>query len=419
MTHTLHDRFKSLVGTYEPAPVVTDVAFPLPDGLEGAEAAFRGDIEVDIYARPHNPTVSALTSTLNKFEGGVGAVAYASGQAAVRNVIQLLTAQDTEIVVASHVFGGTNAIHSGLLSRFGVTFKWADATDPASFEAQITDKTRAFFFEGVANPASDVADFKGLKEVASKYNIPVVVDNTTAPLILRPIEHGADIVVYSATKYINGKGNAAAGIAIDAGKFNWENDRRYPVLSASVGGAPSVAERFKERAFVKALQSQLTVDGSILAPEKADIIHRNFYSLPGRLQGHIGATKKIAEFLSAHPAVDVVRYAGLETDPNHERAKLYLPDGVAGPILVTLKGGLPAAAHVIDKVSDHFLHAVNIGDAGKNLISHPATTTHRQLSDEQRKAIGIEQGSLRISLSAGDTDKTLESLARALAHAPR
>lgn len=414
----LRDRFDSLVGPYEALPVVTDVAFPLPGGLDGGAAAFAGEFEADIYARPHNPTVKALSNVINKLDGGVAAQGYASGQAAIRNVLQLLTAQDTEVVLSGHVFGGTVAIQSGLLGRFGVRYKWADATDPSSFERQITDKTRAFFFESVANPAGDIADFKGLKEVAARHNIPVIVDNTVAPLLLRPIEHGADIVVYSATKYLNGKANAPAGIVVDGGSFDWKGDARYPVLSAPVGALAPLVERFNERALIKGLQNQLTVDGSILAPEKAAIIHQNLYSLPERLAGHIANTKAVAEFLSAHPAVDVVRYAGLETDPNYARAKTYLPDGVAGPIMITLKGGRAAAAHVIDHVSDHFLHAVNVGDADRDLISHPWTTTHRQLSEEQKAAIGIKQGSLRLSVSAGPVSGTLDSLDRALKHCP-
>lgn len=414
MTQNLHDRFKSLVGAYEPVPVIKDVAFSLAGGLEGAAAAFNGDIEADIYARPHNPTVSAFSSIINKLDGGVGALAYSSGQAAIRNVLQLLTTKDTKVIVSTHIFGGTAAIQTGLLSRFGVTFKWADATDPASFEAQITDKTRAFFFESVANPAGDVADFKGLKEVASKYKIPIVVDNTTAPLLLSPIEHGADVVVYSATKYLNGFGNALAGVVVDAGTFEWKNDSRYRVLSSSIGDIPSLAQRFNERALINGLQSQLTIDGSILAPEKAGIIHENFYSLPQRLEGHISNAKKVAEFLSSHPAVEIVRYAGLRTDPNYERAQIYLPYGVAGPILVTLKGGKEAASHAIDHVGDTFLHAVNIGDASKNLISHPATTTHRQLSSQQKDSIGIKDGSLRLSISASGIVRTLTALERAL-----
>lgn len=417
-SQSLRDRFDSLVGAYEPVPIVTDVAFPLPGGLEGGAAAFAGEIDADIYARPHNPTTRALANVVNKLDGGFAAQAYASGQAAIRNVLQLLTAKDTEVVLSGHVFGGTVAIQSGLLGRFGVGYKWADATDPSSFEAQITDKTRAFFFESVANPAGDIADFKGLKEVAAKHNLPIIVDNTVAPLLLRPIEHGADIVVYSATKYLNGKANAPAGIVVDAGTFQWKDDPRYPVLSAPVGALPPLVDRFKERALIKALQNQLTVDGSILAPEKAAIIHQNIYSLPERLAGHTANTKAVAEFLSAHPAVDVVRYAGLETDPNYARAKTYLPDGVAGPIMVTLKGGRDAAAHVIDHASDHFLHAVNVGDADRDLISHPWTTTHRQLSENQKAAIGIEQGSLRLSISSGSVSGTLESLDRALRYCP-
>lgn len=418
MTQTLHNRFKSLVGPYEPAPLVTDVAFALPGGLEGAASAFNGDIEADIYARPHNPTVSAFATVINKLEGGVGALAYASGQAAIRNVIQLLTTQDTEIVVSSHIFGGTTAIHSGLLSRYGITFKWADATNPSSFEQQITNKTRAFLFESVANPAGDIADFNGLKDVASRHNIPLIVDNTTAPLLLRPIDHGADVVVYSATKYINGQANAPAGIVVDAGRFNWKNDPRYHALSASFRGLPSVAQKFNERAFIKGLQSQLTVDGSILSPEKAAIIHENLYSLPERLAGHIANTAQVSEFLSAHPAVESVRYAGLKNDPNHKRAKQYLPEGVAGPIMVTLKGGKTAAAHVIDHLGRNFLHAVNIGDANRNLVSHPATTTHRQLSETQRVDIGIKDGSLRLSISSINVQETLSSLDDALRYCP-
>jgi O-acetylhomoserine (thiol)-lyase len=419
MNQTLLERFQSLVGEYRPAPLVTDVAFPLPGGLEGASAAFAGEIEADIYARPHNPTVAAFAEVINRLDGGVGALAFASGQAAVRNVLGLLCAQDTEIIVSSHLFGGTAAIGSGIFARYGVTFKYADATDAASFAAQVTDRTRAFFFESAANPGGDIADFKGLRELATKHNIPVIVDNTTSPLLCRPKDHGANIVVYSATKYINGRGNAAAGIVVDTGQFPWKDDPRYPYITASPAGAGSFVDRFGERAFFKALQSHLTIDGSILAPEQAERIHRNFYSLPERLVAHIANTKRVAAFLQTHTAVESVRYAGLETDSNHERAKLYFPFGVAGTMLLTLKGGQAAAEHVINNIGEHFLHAVNIGDAGKNLISHPATTTHRQLSDAHKEKIGIKPGSLRLCISADKGEEALAGLTNALEYAPR
>lgn len=419
MTNILQDRFEFFAGEYRPAALVTDVAFALRGGLDGAAAAFNRDLEADIYARPHNPTVAAFAETINRLDGGVGALAYASGQAAIRNVIQFLAEKDTEVVLSSHVFGGTVAIQSGILGRFGVTFKWADATDPSSFEQQITDRTRAFFFESVANPAGDVAEFEGLKKIAQKHNIPVIVDNTTAPLLLRPIEHGADIVVYSATKYLNGYGDAAGGVVVDAGRFPWKDDSRYRTLSTAPSGMVPLADRYNERALIVGLQNQLTVDGSILAPEKAAVIHQNLYSLPQRLEGHIRNTQAVSTFLADHPAVESVRYAGLADDPNHERAERYLPYGVAGPVLLTLKGGRAAASHVIEHIGESFLHAVNIGDARRNLISHPLTTTHRQLSDEQRQRIGIGQGSLRLSISAVQLPETLRSLDQALRHAPR
>jgi len=418
MSHALQTHFQNTVGSLPPIELVTDVAFPLSGGLEGAAAAFNGDIEADIYARPHNPTVRALADAVNRLDGGVGTVAYSSGQAAIRNVFQLLASADSEIILASHVFGGTAALQGGLLGRFGVTFKWADATDAASFEKQVTSKTRAIFVEGVANPASDVADFTGLRALADHYNIPLVVDNTSAPLALQPIAHGADIVVYSATKYLNGFGNAAAGIVVDSGRFNWGDDARFPALTKGTVALPSLAQRFNNKALIKGLNGLLTVDGAILAPEKAAIIYNNLPSLPQRLAAHIDSTNAVAAFLHAHPAVAQVHSAGLESDPNYNRARQYLPHGVSGPILVTFKGGRAAAAHVIDNVGDAFVHAVNIGDARHNLISHPATTTHRQLTETQRDAIGIKDGSLRLSIAAGGTQKTLQALDKALKTAP-
>ncbi len=418
MTHNLQTRFQSLLGQLPPIDIVTDVAFPLSGGLAGAAAAFAGDIEADIYARPHNPTVRILADTVGKLDQGVGSLAYSSGQAAIRNVLQFLTGQDTEVVVSRHIFGGTTAIESGLLTRFGVKFKWADATNAASFEEQVTDRTRAFFFEAAANPGGDIADFEGLKRVAEKYKIPVIVDNTTSPLLCSPAEYGANVIVYSATKYLNGQANATAGIVTDTGKFDWKDDKRFPVLSASLGAIPSLARRFNERALFKGLQSQLTVDGAILAPEKAAIIYNNLATLPERLQAHIDNTLAAAAFLNTFPAVKRVHYAGLADDPNHERSGLYLPHGVAGPILFTLKGGRAAAAHFIDNVQPEFQQAVNIGDADKNLVSHPATTTHRQLSEAQRQAIGIEDGSIRLSLSAKRQDRVLPALDRALSAVP-
>ncbi len=414
-THDLQSLFNRLVGTLPPVPVINDVAFPLPGGLEGAAAAFNGDIEADIYARPHNPTVRALADAVTRLDGGIGAVAYASGQAAIRNVFQLLTAPQTEIILSRHVFGGTAALEGGALGRTGVTFRWADATDADSFAGQVNERTRAIFVEGVANPGGDVADFKGLRALAHSHAIPFIVDNTTAPLLLRPIDHGADIVVYSATKYLNGFGDAAAGIVVDAGRFDWKGDTRYRTLSAGIGGAPSLAQRFGQRALLKGLQSQLTVDGAILSPDKAATIYGNLATLPARLDGHIRNTHEAATLLAAHDAVERVHYAGLETDPSHARAKTYLPHGVTGPILVTLKGGRTAAAKFIDALGDAFLHAVNIGDSTRNLVSHPQTTTHRQFGPAHREALGIHDGSLRLSLAAGDNEKARNSLSRALA----
>jgi O-acetylhomoserine (thiol)-lyase len=410
----LKKRFNERVGAIHAPSLITDVAFSIEGGLEGAAAAFAGNKKADIYARPHNPTVRTLAETLSKLDSGIGAIGFSSGQAAIFNVILLLTEADTEVIVSKHVFGGTVAIGTSLLNRFGVTFKWADATKPETFEEQITDKTRLILIESVANPAGDIADFNGLSTIAKKHKIPLVVDNTTAPLLFNPFEHGADITVYSATKYLNGQANAAAGFVIDKGQFDWGDDSRYKPITAPVGNAPSFVERFGNHAFFNALQSQLTVDGSILAPEKANIIHENLRTLPERLTNHIINTQAVAEFLSTHKAVKSVRYAGLPTDPNHERAKQYLPYGVAGTILVTLKGGKEKAATVIENTTDAFTHAVNIGDANKNLINHPATTTHRQLSDSQKSDIGIFDGSLRLSIATGEVTQAIKSLDKAL-----
>lgn len=420
MTQTyqaLNALFAQHVGAIHRPPVVRDVAFELKGGLDGAARAFAGEIEADIYARPHNPTVRELTDTLNELEGGVGAVAYASGQAAIRNVLETLAGQGTEIVASRHLFGGTVALVQSRFARQGITVRWADARDAGSFASQVNDNTRAFIVESVANPGSEVADLAGIADVAKWTRTPFIVDNTVSPLLTRPFDHGADIVVYSATKYLSGHGDAIAGVAIDSGKFDWKGDKRFPVLSDAQGLMPSLAARFNERALVKALQQNLTVDGAILGPDAASQVLRGMQTLPLRLAYHIENTKAVAEFLDGHEGVERVDYAGLVDNASYPNAAKYLPHGVAGPIMATFKGGLDGARHIIDEISGVFAHAVNLGDT-RSLVSHPATTTHRQLTPENKAALGITDGSLRLSIGLESSAQLIGTLDRALRSLP-
>lgn len=409
----LNALFAERVGGINRPAIVRDVAFDLNGGLDGAARAFAGEVEADIYARPHNPTVRELTDTLNELEGGVGAVAYASGQAAIRNVLETLVGQGGEIVASRHLFGGTVSLVQSRFARQGITVRWADARDAGSFASQVNDNTRAFIVESVANPGSEVADLAGIADVAKWTRTPFIVDNTVSPLLARPFDHGADVVVYSATKYLSGHGDAIAGVAIDGGTFDWKGDKRFPVLSEGQGLYPSLAARFNERALTKALQQGLTVDGAVLGPDAASQVLRGMQTLPLRLAYHVENTKIVAEFLETNKGVERVDYAGLTFNTSQPNAQKYLPHGVAGPIMVTVKGGLEGARHVINDITGVFAHAVNLGDT-RSLVSHPATTTHRQLTPENKAALGIADGSLRLSIGLEDAGRLVGTLGRAL-----
>ena len=383
----------------------------------------------DIYTRIGNPTVSALEARIANLHGGTAALGVASGHAAQALVFHVLMEPGCNIVAAKQLYGGSINQLTHAFRKFGWTVKWADIEDSASFEAAIDDKTRAVFTESLANPGGLVTDMKAIAAIAARHGLPYVVDNTMAsPYLCRPIEHGANIVVESLTKFIGGHGNSIGGVIVDAGNFNWKASAgKFPtmttpqafynglVFAEGFGALPlgpdgaevDISLAIAARAF------SLRDLGPALSPFNAFMIMTGCETLPLRMQRHCENALKVAEWLSGHEKVAWVRYAGLSGDAHHGRAKTYLPKGAGAVFTFGLKGGHEAGVKLVSGVK-LFSHLANIGDT-RSLIIHPSSTTHSQLSPEQKRAAGAAPETVRISVGIEDVADIIADLEQALA----
>lgn len=373
----------------------------------------------NIYARLMNPTNDVLEKRLAQLDGGAAALTLASGTAAIYFTITNILKQGDELVSANNLYGGTFTQFDAILPQQGITVRFAPVNDFAATEAAINEKTRALYIETVGNPVLDVADIEGYAALAKKYHLPLIVDATfTPPTLLRPIEHGANIVIHSLSKWIGGHGTAIGGAVIDAGNFDWtdpkfalynEPDRGYHGLrfAHDLGNLNPLA--FILRLRTVGLRNQ----GPTLAPDAAWIFLQGVESLPLRMERHSANALKVAEFLKKHPKVAWVRYPGLPGDPSHGLAEKYLPNGAGGMVVFGVKGGSAEGIRLVDNI-ELFSILANVGDA-KSLIIHPASTTHSQLSDEDQRKSGLQPELIRLSIGLEHIDDIIGALDDALA----
>ncbi len=370
----------------------------------------------NIYTRLMNPTTDVLEKRVALLEGGVTALAVASGQAAITYAILNIAKAGDEIVSAAALYGGTYNLFAHTLKRLGIKTIFVDSDNPADFEAAITEKTKLVYAETIGNPKLNVLDVEGLANVAHKHNIPLIVDNTVpSPYLLRPIEFGADIVVHSATKFLGGHGTSMAGIIVDSGKFDWAASGKFSELvepDPSYHGV-SYTESFGNLAYIIKARVQLLRDtGAALSPFNSFQIIQGIETLHLRMQRHSENALKVAKFLQKHENVSWVNYPGLENHKDYTLAQKYLPNGQGAIIGFGIKGGKEAGIKFIDNVK-LLSHVANIGDA-KSLVIHPASTTHQQLSEAQRLATGVSEDFIRLSIGIEDIEDIIADIDQAL-----
>ncbi len=399
-------------------PIYQTTAYVFDD-VDHAASLFGLKAFGNIYTRIMNPTQAVLEERVAALEGGTAALATASGHAAQLLVFHTLMNAGENFVAARKLYGGSINQFGHAFKNFDWEVRWADPDDISSFESQIDDKTKAIFVESLANPGGTFVDLDKIAEVAQRHGLPFIVDNTMAsPYLVRPIEHGADIVVHSLTKFIGGHGNSMGGAIVDGGTFDWSKSGKYPMLSSPRDeyGGIVLHETFGNFAFAIACRVLGLRDfGPAISPFNAFMILTGLETLPLRMQRHCDNALKVATWLSQHPKVEWVSYPGLATDKNHALMQKYSPKGAGAVFTFGLKGGFDAGVKVVEGV-ELFSHLANIGDT-RSLIIHPASTTHRQLSDEQKTAAGAGNDVIRLSIGIEDADDIIADLEQALAAA--
>ena len=375
----------------------------------------------NIYTRLMNPTTDVLEKRIAALEGGSGALAVASGQAAISYALLNITQVGDEIVAANNLYGGTYTLLHYTFAKLGRKVIFVDSQDPEAFRKAITPKTRAIYAETLGNPKLDVPDFRKIADIAHEAGIAFVVDNTSAVGLVKPIEHGVDIVVHSATKFIGGHGNSIGGLIVDSGKFNWGNGK-YPEFSEPDPSYHGLVywDVFKDFAglgnvaFIFKIRLSLLRDlGAALSPFNAFLLLQGFETLPLRVKQHSENALAIAKHLKAHPKVAWVNYPGLSDNPTHAVASKYLTHGFGGLLGVGIKGGVEEGKKVINALK-LFSHVANIGDS-KSLVIHPASTTHQQLTPEELTATGVTPDYIRLSIGIENIEDIIEDLDQALA----
>lgn len=369
----------------------------------------------NIYTRIMNPTQDVFEKRIAALEGGVGALAVASGQAAITYSILNIAKAGDEIVSSSSLYGGTYNLFHYTLPKLGITVKFVDPSDPENFRRAITDRTRAVFGEIIGNPKMDVLDLETVAAIAHEAGIPLIIDNTFAtPHLCRPFDFGADIVVHSATKFIGGHGTSIGGVIVDSGKFDWTNGK-FPELTEPDPSYHGVVytDAVGPIAYIIKARVQLLRDmGASLSPFNAFQLLQGLETLHLRMERHSENALKVAKFLESHDAVEWVNYPGLEGHPSYELAKKYMPRGQGAILTFGIKGGIEAGRKVINHVK-LFSHLANVGDS-KSLIIHPASTTHSQLEGEELLSTGVTPGMVRLSVGTEHIDDILYDLDQAI-----
>lgn len=396
-------------------PIYQTTSFVFDD-VDHAAALFGLQTFGNIYTRITNPTTAVLEERVAALEGGTAGLGVASGHAAQVIVMQTLMQPGDEFVASKKLYGGSINQFNHAYKSFGWNVVWADPEDIESFEKAITPKTKAIFVESIANPGGVITDLDAVAKIAKNAGIPFIVDNTLAtPYLCKPFEHGADVIVHAATKFLGGHGNSIGGVIVDGGSFDWSKSGRYPMLSEPRPEYSGIKlhETFGNFAFAIACRVLGLRDlGPALSPFNAFLILTGIETLPLRMQRHCENTQKVAEYLAAHPKVAWVSYPGLKGDRYHELAKKYCPKGAGAVFTFGLKDGYEAGIKLVSDVK-LFSHLANIGDT-RSLIIHPASTTHRQLSDEQKVKAGAGPDVVRLSIGLEDVEDIIADLEQAL-----
>ncbi|WP_027088230.1 homocysteine synthase [Cohnella panacarvi] len=371
----------------------------------------------NIYTRIMNPTSDVFEQRVAALEGGAAALSVASGQAAITYSIFNIAGAGDEIVSASSLYGGTWNLFSHSLPKLGINVKFVDPSNPENFRAAITPKTKAIFAETIGNPRGDIIDIAAIASIAHDNGIPLIIDNTFAsPYLCRPLEHGADIVLHSATKFIGGHGTSIGGIVVDGGKFDWKASGKFPGLTQPDPSYHGVVytDAVGPIAYIIKMRVQLLRDmGAAIAPFNSFLLLQGLETLHLRMERHSSNALAVAKFLESHPAVEWVNYAGLPSHPSYELGQRYLPNGQGAIMTFGIKGGVEAGKKVINAVK-LFSHLANVGDS-KSLIIHPASTTHQQLSESEQTAAGVQPGMIRLSVGTEGIQDIIHDLEQALA----
>lgn len=413
----LHHGYESEATTKAAAvPVYQTTSYTFDDTQHGADL-FDLKVVGNIYTRIMNPTTGVLEQRLAEMEGGIGGLALASGMAAITYAIQCLCEVGTNIVSTSQLYGGTYNLFAHTFPRQGIEVRMVSADDYDAFDASIDENTRAVFCESIGNPAGNVVDLARLAEIAHKHGVPLIVDNTVAtPYLCQPFKLGADIVVHSLTKYIGGHGNSIGGIIIDSGQFDWvANKDRFPMLNEPDPSYHGVVytEALGPAAYIgRCRVVPLRNTGAALSPMNAFLILQGLETLGLRMERHCENAEKLADFLTAHDKVKWVNYAGLSDSPYNDACKKITGGKASGILSFGIEGGIEGGTRFIDAL-EMILRLVNIGDA-KSLACHPASTTHRQLNDEELATAGVSQDLVRISVGIEHIDDIIADVSQAL-----
>ena len=396
-------------------PIYQTTSFVFDD-VDQAASLFGLQAFGNIYTRITNPTTAVLEERIATLEGGTAGLAVASGHAAQFGVFHTLMQAGDEFIAANKLYGGSINQFNHAFKSFDWRVKWADTDDIGTFKSALSDKTKAIFIESLANPGGIVTDIEAIARIAEKAGVPLIVDNTMAtPYLCRPIDYGANIIVHSLTKFIGGHGNSMGGMIIDGGNFDWSASDRYPMLSQPRPEYDGLVihETFGNFGFAVACRVLGLRDlGAAISPFNSFQLLTGVETLPLRMQRHCDNALQVADYLNNHPAVEWVRYAGLEDSSNHALAARYMPNGAGAVFTFGLKGGYEAGVKLVSSV-ELFSHLANIGDT-RSLIIHPASTTHKQLSDEQKTVAGAADDVIRLSIGIEDVADIIADLEQGL-----
>lgn len=396
-------------------PIHQTTAYVFDDTQDGADkfSLAKGG---NIYTRITNPTQSVFETRIATLEGGTAAVATSSGMSAITYAILALAKNGDHIVSTTNLYGGTSTLFTHTLPDYGVEVSFADTDKPKEVEEAIKENTKAVFIESIGNPKGDIPDFKAIVEITKKHGIPLIVDNTFAtPYLFRPFDYGADIVVHSATKFINGHGTSVGGVIVESGQFDWAQNNKFPRLTNPdpTYNDLSFVEAFGGAAYTTKIRAGLLRDtGAAITPFNSWLFLQGLESLHVRMDRHVENAEKIAKFLEGHDKVEWVSYAGLESSPYFNLKEKYLPKGASSVFTFGVKGGYEGGKKFIDNI-ELFSLVANVGDS-KSLVVHPASMTHGQLTEDELKAAGVQTETVRLSVGLENVDDLIADLEKGL-----